>query len=73
MVNGGFFILEPEVISRVEGDLTNWETDVLPKLAIDGQLSAYRHRGFWHSMDTLRDRTNLEKIWSEGTAPWKLW
>ena len=72
-VNGGFFILEPEVISRVEGDLTNWETDVLPKLAIDGQLSAFRHTGFWHSMDTLRDRTNLEKIWSEGTAPWKLW
>ena len=72
-VNGGFFILEPEVISRVEGDLTNWETDVLPKLAIDGQLSAFRHNGFWHSMDTLRDRTNLEKIWSEGKAPWKLW
>jgi len=72
-VNGGFFILEPEVISRVEGDLTNWETDVLPKLAIDGQLSAFRHTGFWHSMDTLRDRTNLDKIWSEGKAPWKLW
>lgn len=72
-VNGGFFILEPEVISRVEGDLTNWETDVLPQLAIDGQLSAFRHTGFWHSMDTLRDRTNLEKIWSEGKAPWKLW
>ena len=72
-VNGGFFILEPEVISRVEGDLTNWETDVLPKLAIDGQLSAFRHTGFWHSMDTLRDRNNLEKIWSEGRAPWKLW
>ena len=72
-VNGGFFILEPEVISRVEGDLTNWETDVLPKLAIDGQLSAFRHTGFWHSMDTLRDRTNLNKIWSEGKAPWKLW
>ena len=72
-VNGGFFILEPDVISRVKGDLTNWETDVLPQLAIDGQLSAFRHTGFWHSMDTLRDRNNLEKIWSEGKAPWKLW
>ncbi len=72
-VNGGFFILEPDVIKRINGDQISWETDVLPKLAIDGELSAFRHKGFWHSMDTLRDHTNLEKIWLEGSAPWKLW
>lgn len=72
-VNGGFFVLEPEVINRVKGDLTSWESDVLPQLAMEGQLSAFRHSGFWQSMDTLRDRNNLEKIWAEGNAPWKIW
>lgn len=72
-VNGGFFILEPDVIKKINGDHISWENDVLPKLAIDGELSAFRHKGFWQSMDTLRDHTNLEKIWLEGSAPWKLW
>ena len=72
-VNGGFFILEPDVIKLIKGDSTNWETDVLPRLASDGQLSAYRHSDFWHSMDTLRDLKSLEKIWANGSAPWKSW
>lgn len=72
-VNGGFFILEPEVINQIQGDSSSWETDVLPDLAKSGQLSAFKHTGFWHSMDTLRDHTNLEKIWNGGCAPWKLW
>ena len=73
MVNGGFFVLEPDVINRIKGDETSWENDVLPQLASDRQLSAFRHSGFWHSMDTLRDLNSLEKIWSDGCAPWKLW
>ena len=72
-VNGGFFVLEPSVIKRIKGDNTSWETDVLPQLALEGQLSAFRHSGFWQSMDTLRDRKNLEQIWSTGSAPWKIW
>ena len=72
-INGGFFVLEPAVLDLIDGDLTNWEADVLPKLAIDGQLSAYRHRGFWQPMDTLRDRNRLEELWAHGQAPWKIW
>ena len=72
-VNGGFFVLEPTVLDLIDGDFTNWESDVLPKLAINGQLSAYRHRGFWQPMDTLRDRKRLEELWGYGKAPWKIW
>ncbi len=72
-VNGGFFVLEPSVIKRIKDENTSWETDVLPQLALEGQLSAFRHSGFWQSMDTKRDHTNLEKIWSTGSAPWKIW
>jgi len=72
-INGGFFVLEPSVLNLISGDLTNWEADVLPKLAVDGQLSAYRHRGFWQPMDTLRDRNRLEELWAHGQAPWKVW
>jgi glucose-1-phosphate cytidylyltransferase len=72
-INGGFFVLEPEVLDRIGGDQTSWEGEVLPSLAADGQLSAYRHPGFWQPMDTLRDRTRLEELWSSGQAPWKLW
>lgn len=72
-VNGGFFVLEPTVLDLISGDLTNWETDVLPQLAIDGELSAYRHRGFWQPMDTLRDRNRLEELWANDHAPWKIW
>jgi glucose-1-phosphate cytidylyltransferase len=72
-INGGFFVLEPTVLDRIEGDPTSWEADVLPQLAAEGQLSAYRHPGFWQPMDTLRDRTRLEELWARGQAPWKLW
>ena len=72
-INGGFFVLEPNVLDLIEGDLTSWEADVLPQLAALSQLSAYRHSGFWQPMDTLRDRTRLEELWSSGQAPWKLW
>jgi glucose-1-phosphate cytidylyltransferase len=72
-INGGFFVLEPTLLDRIEGDPTSWEADVLPQLAAEGQVSAYRHPGFWQPMDTLRDRTRLEELWASGQAPWKLW
>lgn len=72
-VNGGFFVLQPDVIDYVEGDATVWEDAPLQRLAHEGQLMAYRHDGFWHPMDTLRDRDVLEKLWARGEAPWKRW
>ena len=72
-INGGFFVLEPSVLDLIESDGTSWEADVLPKLAAQGQLNAYKHQGFWQPMDTLRDRTRLEELWANGQAPWKLW
>jgi len=72
-INGGFFVLQPEVAKYIKNDHTAWEFESLEKLAADGQLSAYQHEGFWQSMDTLRDVNLLEKLWREGNAPWKLW
>lgn len=72
-INGGFFVLNPSVISRIDDDATPWEGKPLEQLAADGQLMAYRHSGFWHAMDTLRDKTQLESLWESGSAPWKLW
>ena len=72
-INGGFFVLEPAVLDLIEGDGCSWEADVLPKLAKAGELSAYRHEGYWQPMDTLRDRTRLEELWASGQAPWKHW
>ena len=73
-INGGFFVLEPKAIDFIEdGDSTTWERKPLQKLAECGQLSAYRHNGFWRPMDTLRDKVELENHWSAGTAPWKSW
>ncbi|NBO16075.1 MAG: glucose-1-phosphate cytidylyltransferase [Betaproteobacteria bacterium] len=72
-INGGFFVLHPDVIDRIEGDATSWERSPLEGLARDGQLNAYRHQGFWQPMDTLRDRQTLEALWDSGTAPWKCW
>lgn len=72
-INGGFFVLEPSVISRIENDATPWESAPLEGLAADGELRAYFHRGFWQAMDTLRDRTHLEGLWASGKAPWKIW
>jgi glucose-1-phosphate cytidylyltransferase len=72
-VNGGFFVLEPGAIDYVDGDRSIWEREPLQRLAHDGQLAAYKHAGFWHPMDTLRDRHHLESLWSSGQAPWKVW
>jgi glucose-1-phosphate cytidylyltransferase len=72
-INGGFFVLEPEVLALIEGDDTAWESEPMERLARDGQLSAFTHRGFWQPMDTLRDRTRLEELWQSGHAPWKVW
>jgi glucose-1-phosphate cytidylyltransferase len=73
MINGGFFVLQPEVLSRIEGDSTSWEHAPLESLARDHQLMAYRHHGFWQPMDTLRDKIHLEQLWQSGSAPWKSW
>ncbi len=72
-INGGFFVLEPDVLDSIEGDSTAWEREPLESLAKAGQLSAYKHDGFWQPMDTLRDRTYLESLWTSGKAPWKVW
>ncbi|MBI1172825.1 glucose-1-phosphate cytidylyltransferase [bacterium] len=72
-INGGFFVCEPSVLARVEGDQTAWESEPLKQLASDGQLAVYRHQGFWAAMDTMRDKMRLEAQWAEGRAPWKVW
>ena len=72
-INGGFFILSPKVIDYIDGDKTIWERDPMERLAMEGQMSAYLHEGFWQPMDTLRDKIYLEDLWSSGKAPWKLW
>jgi glucose-1-phosphate cytidylyltransferase len=72
-VNGGFFVLEPQIFDYLEGDQTVWEREPIEKLARDGQLSAFKHPGFWQPMDTLRDKTLLEGLWASGKAPWKVW
>jgi glucose-1-phosphate cytidylyltransferase len=72
-INGGFFVLEPDVLDYVAGDETIWERDPLQNLAKDGKLCAYKHYGFWHPMDTLRDKNFLVKMWTSGDAPWKVW
>lgn len=72
-INGGFFVLKPQVFSLIDNDQTIWEKQPLERLAADGQLSAYRHAGFWQPMDTLRDKNYLEELWKSGKAPWKVW
>jgi glucose-1-phosphate cytidylyltransferase len=72
-VNGGFFVLHPSVLERIAGDETVWEREPLEGLAQAGELAAFRHGGFWHPMDTLRDRMHLEALWESGRAPWKTW
>jgi len=73
MVNGGFFVLSPKVIDYIAGDHTSWEVGPLDTLAVAGQLSVYKHEGFWQPMDTLRDKNQLEELWASGQAPWKVW
>ena len=73
MINGGFFVLSPDVLKYIDGDASIWERAPLEKLAEEGQLAAYQHSGFWQPMDTLRDKTYLEELWTAGNAPWKVW
>jgi glucose-1-phosphate cytidylyltransferase len=72
-INGGYFVLSPQVIDYIEDDLTVFEQRPLERLAEQGELFAYRHRGFWQAMDTLRDKHQLEDLWRKGRAPWKIW
>jgi glucose-1-phosphate cytidylyltransferase len=72
-VNGGFFVVEPGAIDHVAGDDTIWEREPLERLTAAGEVAAFRHEGFWHPMDTLRDKTRLEELWSTGQAPWRTW
>lgn len=69
-INGGFLVFEPGVLSRLDADSPMLERDLLPRLAGEGQLAAYRHSGYWMSCDTMRDKIELERVWAEGTAPW---
>jgi glucose-1-phosphate cytidylyltransferase len=73
MINGGFFVLSPKIFSLLEGDEAVWEKEPLETLSSDGNLFAFEHHGFWHPMDTLRDRQYLESLWSSNRAPWKVW
>lgn len=72
-INGGYFVCEPSVLDRIDGDATSWEGTSLARLAQEGELAVHKHPGFWAAMDTLRDKTRLEALWAEGRAPWKQW
>ena len=72
-INGGFFVLEPDVLNYIESDLDSWEFDILPMLVDKSEVSAFRHHGFWQAMDTLRDKNHLETLWASSKAPWKSW
>ena len=72
-INGGFFVVEPEAFDFIEGDQSIWEREPLEKIAALGKLAAFRHTGFWHPMDTLRDKCTLDDLWHKREAPWKVW
>ena len=72
-INAGFFILSPKVVDYIDGAATIWEREPMERLAKDGQMAAFHHHGFWHPMDTLRDKVYLEDLWKTGRAPWKAW
>lgn len=72
-INGGFFVLSPRVIDYIKADVSVWEKEPSQKLTEEGELSAFRHDGFWQPMDTLRDKMHLEELWDSGKAPWKVW
>nr|AGS49924.1 glucose-1-phosphate cytidylyltransferase [uncultured bacterium esnapd22] len=72
-INGGFFVLSPEVIDYIDGDDTAWEAEPLERLAESGQLSVYRHDGFWQPIDTQRDKRRCDELWNSGDPPWKVW
>ncbi|MDA1238475.1 MAG: glucose-1-phosphate cytidylyltransferase, partial [Proteobacteria bacterium] len=73
LVNAGFFVLSPKVLSRIQDNQTIWEEKPLTDLAREGQLMSFQHSGFWQPMDTVYDKTKLEALWEEKTAPWKIW
>ena len=73
LINGGFFVLSPRCLDFIDGDETVWEGDPLDELVERGELLAYQHEGFWHPMDTLRDKNHLENLWQTGKAPWAVW
>ena len=73
MINGGFFVLSPDVLDYIQDDQTTWEDGPVNRLAKEGQLAAYKHSGFWQPMDTLRDHTLLQNLWEQDKAPWKIW
>ena len=72
-INGGFFVLSPQVLDHIAGDATTWEREPMESIAKAGQMTAYLHDGFWQPMDTLRDKILLEELWATGKAPWKVW
>ena len=72
-INGGFFVLEPSVIDYIKDDTTVWEREPLERLAKEGQMSAYKHKGFWQPTDTLREKNLLEELWNSNKAKWKIW
>ena len=73
VINGGFFVLEPGTFDYIAGDATVWEEEPLRGLVAEGQLSVYRHPGYWQNMDTLRDKHVLQATWEQGRAPWAVW
>jgi len=73
LINGGFFVLSPKVLERISGDNCTWEQEPLKGLAVDDNLMAFTHEGFWQPMDTLRDKVYLQELWDQGNAPWKTW
>jgi glucose-1-phosphate cytidylyltransferase len=72
-INGGFFVCEPGVFDYIEGDETSWEREPMETLAANGEMVAYRHEGFWHPMDTIRDKVHLQALWDSGSPPWRVW
>ncbi|MCK5398350.1 MAG: glucose-1-phosphate cytidylyltransferase, partial [Thermoplasmata archaeon] len=72
-INGGYFVLSPKVVDYIDGDITGWEGDPIQRLSMEGELSAFKHDGFWKPMDTLRDKNVLEDLWNRDEAPWKIW
>ena len=72
-INGGFFVLEPSALDAIDGDESTWEREPLERLAVGGDVAAFRHSGFWQPMDTLREQMVLEELWQSGEPPWKVW
>jgi glucose-1-phosphate cytidylyltransferase len=73
VINGGFFVVEPEALDVIEGDSTSWENEPLAQLIDRDQLAVYRHHGYWQNMDTLRDKAVLQELWDTGNPPWCVW